>query len=519
MRKNTNWYFFLSLLLLVLCASPGRFISVDARTRLLVSKYLWEHGTVAIPAEKEGDVAAQLINPKGNGEWVSYFGIGQSLAFIPFDVLGSLLSPPSERFSKWRENIRELPLVFLYPLCVTFFLAWALFQIAKEHHFSNQSARRGVFFFLTSSILFIYLSQTLQEESIVALFLALAWLRLLRWVREHKKRDAFLCGLFAGTCLLFRLNAIFGLFSLAVLFFEELFSAHVKKRKLILGALPFAVLGVLICLAIHMFFAYLRFASPFETGYAYMLEHGTFLNHPQHSQGGVRPFVALQLLFGLGKGVFILSPILLLTFFAMKRLCTQRPIFWASVWSMLIVSALFHSRFKAFPDGSECWGSRYQVHLLVFFVIPFITVFSSSLRRRLCWGRGVVMGVITAGMLVQIVALTAPDGFDYAEAMEFRGGNESLLASGKAGQLPSRLIKNGDWLSHGVLSFYPPDTSNSYLLEHSNDKKFVFYLPNVWGASYSKHFGGGLATTLVLCLWGSLLFLATILSVIFHRSK
>lgn len=487
--------FLIGFALLIIALSPGRLISSDAGTRLLASRYLWSEGTVFIPVEKERKLASQLIDPTGKGKWVSYFGIGQTLLFIPFDMLGHLISKFSSGSPARKHHISWLPIVFLYPVVIAVLLVFFLQKMLRLYGFSNRSAMFGALCFLSTTILLPYLTQTVQEEGVVALFVTLAWFALVQWKRTQTASAFFWCGLFAGACLLCRLNAIFAMIPLAAGFVETFW--YSKNRKDLLTTVPSGLFGFGIMFFIYCTFAYWRFGHPLSTGYYTMHHAGTFLSHARDPVGPVRLDVAYDMLFGIGKGLFILSPTLFLSFFAFRRLSRKDPLFWSSVIFALVLSVLFHSRFIGFPDGSECWGTRYQVHILVYFVVPML------IGLHTCWKlystRVAAMAFIVFGIAVQMLSMSGPDALEYVQAAEEGKGYESLLSGWQYGQLPAR-IRN---VVHAVKTrkFSLSDTTEK------NDEGNLIqvmasrYIPNLWGPMFAKRSSTAYLGRLAVLAW------------------
>lgn len=468
----------LGFALLVVALSPGRLISTDAGTRLLTARYLWTQGTVAIDTEKERIKAGQLIDPMKKGRWVSYFGIGQSLAFIPFDIAGVALAKFARANGDLREKIEWLPIVFIYPAVVAFLLSALIFALLTHFGAAHREAVWGTLISIGTTILLPYLSQTVQEEGAVALLIGAAWLCLLR-------RKMLAVGLLAGTALLFRLNAVFALIPLAALV--------VENRRSYLKELFPAFVGFMGMLVIYFAFAYWRFGGFLDTGYSTLFNEGTFTLGPTHPLVSIRPRVAFDLLFGIGKGIFVLSPPLLLVFISYRSLFKTEPLFWGSVIFTFIVSVLFHSRFSTYPDGSECWGNRYQVHLLIYLTVPLSIAFQKVLRsaklRPLCFL------LLFVGVVNQILPCLAPDSIEYIQAGERGKGNEALLAGWETGQLPQRIRNTVFWIQGKE---FPSLTI------------YNRYRPNLWGPVYSKALSGNAAPLLawILSLISALVFLS-----------
>ncbi len=333
--------------------------------------------------------------------WTSYFGIGQTLLFIPFEIAGkafSLLSPTG-----FASGVRRhFPLIYLYcPLVgVAYFLAMA--SLLKAFGLSARAAAIASLLFTFCSLSAHYVAQSFQEEGITSVFVCLCLGAALRWRHSGESRHAFQAGLFSASMLLFRSNAFFVFIPLVVLFAQGLRTIGLVsyRARQSVGA---ALLGALAPAAIYALFAYLRFGNPFSTGYEFI---PLVLWQPLQFE------VVVSLLFGLGKGLFIFSPLLAISLWGMwidrARLALYGIACLAALAGNVILSASFFA-----PDGCWSWGPRYQVHLLPLFVYPAWVGMRDLLRRRV--GVPIVGFALGLGLFFQLCALLAPDRLEYSK--------------------------------------------------------------------------------------------------------
>jgi hypothetical protein len=102
----------LGLWLLLLATNPGRNETIDVGVRLAVTRQLWTAGKVAVDRPHVIEGLWIEIAPD---RYVAPYGIGQSLVFVPFDMVSSVL----EHFTPkaWRGQLPWLPIGFgLLPL-------------------------------------------------------------------------------------------------------------------------------------------------------------------------------------------------------------------------------------------------------------------------------------------------------------------------------------------------------------------------------------------------------------------
>src|SRR5262249_1976934 len=80
----------LGLWLLLLATNPGRNEDIDAGARLAVTRQLWTAGEVAVRHPAPG-TEELLWTETAPDRYVAPYGIGQSLVFVPFDMVSWVL--------------------------------------------------------------------------------------------------------------------------------------------------------------------------------------------------------------------------------------------------------------------------------------------------------------------------------------------------------------------------------------------------------------------------------------------
>ena len=135
--------FLFGVFLLLLAFGTGEEPRGDPGARLMITRQILTHGQVHLV-----EMRPQLIHtPWG---WTSYFGIGQTLLFIPFEIIGktlSLLAP-----SAFAPDVRLFPLQYLYcPLVgVAYFLV--LLGLLKELGLAARAAAIAALLFTFCSL-------------------------------------------------------------------------------------------------------------------------------------------------------------------------------------------------------------------------------------------------------------------------------------------------------------------------------------------------------------------------------
>jgi hypothetical protein len=148
---------------------------------------------------------------------------------------------------------------------------------------------------------------------------------------------------------------------------------------------------ILVAMALHGLYNYMRFGSPFITAYT--------------SAGGSplqlgNPVIALYgLLLSPGRGIFGFAPPLLAAIWAFGRFQRQHRDLGIALVGVIALWLVGHSFYADF-DGGWGWGPRYLLPILPMALMPLV----------LCWldnrPRLVAVGLTLVGVLVQIPGAT-----------------------------------------------------------------------------------------------------------------
>src|SRR5258706_14837747 len=78
------------LWVLLISVNAGRNSSVDAGARVQIAHAIWSQGRISV--EPSAAMGSSLVPTSDRSRRTSYFGLGQTLLFVPFDFLGTKLS-------------------------------------------------------------------------------------------------------------------------------------------------------------------------------------------------------------------------------------------------------------------------------------------------------------------------------------------------------------------------------------------------------------------------------------------
>lgn len=467
-----GWMVFLALL------TPARIMDFDVGIRAQISRALWSKGSVWI--EKGSTVDDGLVWMTEN-KGTSFYGMGQSLVLIPFDMAGAALEFLSDD-RKTQAALAALPIALAYVPLIGGVWFWMLGLWLQSWSIPATDARKACLAFFLATPALYYCTQSAQEEALVA-SLGLAALWFAKKAADSQLRDTralFFSGLLAGLTLLVRLNSLFFLIPILGL----LWDSYQEGRNSFKRALPnlrFLVAGGLIPVAIHCAFAYLRFGSITALGYdeARRQAMGVFWTSFQ-------PDIALGFLFGLGKGIFILAPALLLAFIGARTAYKYNPGFGISSAVAILASCVFHGHIANNPDGSECWSVRYLMHLTSLLVLP--AWFGYTVLREWEAGKAATYIALAVGGFFAALSLMAPNALEYSQAHAEAKLQKTLMLSWNDGQLARRatnvsLRLSGEPLDESQYASSVSEMERTQITALSKD-----YLPNIWPWVLSRKF-------------------------------
>jgi hypothetical protein len=470
------------LFALFLAVSPGRLISFDVGVRLEIARALWTRHTVFVPTGSAAE--AGLVNLSGNPGGTSFYGMGQSLILIPFDALGVLAARAVGATGWVAENLTRLPVVFLYIPLMGLAWWWAVAVWLQTLGLARSAAQRGAAIFSLTTILFVYSSQTAQEESLVGTLALLASSLWVRCLSKQSRWQAATAGFLVGYALLVRLNSFWILLPLLGATIDT-YLRNPNPRAL-LRALGYATLGALPAVFAISFFAYWRFGSPFATGYDLAAAQGLGV-----TWGSFQWDVFLGLWIGFGKGLMVLSPLLWLAPLGWREAWKDRPFLGASIALALLGSTVLCAFIFNNPDGSECWGARYQVHLIGFLAFPV----AIGLRRLRASAPALASGLLILSSVPQLAAVVAPDSYEYIQTENDHRPQNDLITGASVGHLALRLTNIARWVTEPLGAHVAPQLA---AMEHS-------FIPGFWGFAWGQKLNDPGLRRLILLTWSALL--------------
>jgi len=410
---------FLVFLALYLLTMGGHLYSPDEEILFRTTQSLVERRSLAIEqmqgfATRRGE----------DGREYAQYGIGQPLLAIPFYLLGCRLADwagdqpigfsvvqyhnrtPREEWQRFG--------VSLFNQFVAALLVALLYVLASDLTRDRTAAVLTAVLYGAGTIAWVHSKPFFTETlATLCMFAAFAW--LVR-ARLHKRPHWItLAGCAAGYALLTRLDSLFAFPALGVLLLwpegkvegETQGARGTRQEDGIEQDQPAATCGVLrrvlgeratwerigrftppvvLACAIILGLNWIRFGSPFSTGYEDQPERVQFINPLLVGLYGF--------LFSIGKGLFFFSPPLVLFFWSIRRFIQRAP---AAGWAVVVLVAtllLIHSKWINWAGG-WCWGPRHIFMVHVFLALPVCALLTAprSSLVRIAYGVLLVCGI------------------------------------------------------------------------------------------------------------------------------
>ncbi|HPB31447.1 MAG TPA: hypothetical protein PLB62_08335 [Candidatus Sumerlaeota bacterium] len=398
---------FLIFLAVYILFMGGHLYSPDEEIVFRTTEAICERGTLAIEpllgfASKQG----------ADGREYGQYGIGQSLAAIPFYWTGKALAAmaadgPAPRWIAGQTQYHEMTMrstrlrlgVSLFNQVTTALLCAVFFTFVLKVSGDRRSAWVSTVLLGLGTYVLPH-SRTFFSEPLAALCAFGAFSLLYYGLERRGTSFIVLAGAVFAFGLLVRLDSLFFIPGyLAMIFLMNARGTEGGIRGALVAQYksPEAARGYLFFLplaaAFFIIFAmnYSRFGSLFSTGYEDQSE-GLRFTTPLHE--GLYGY-----LFSVGRGLFFFSPPLAAALFGWKKFHRRHPQLSTAAAVLILSFFIVQCKWQNWAGG-WCWGPRhiYQIH--VFLSIPLVFVFEGQWTRM---KRAALAMVLGAGLFVQIL--------------------------------------------------------------------------------------------------------------------
>ncbi|MBV8841229.1 MAG: hypothetical protein JO307_00335 [Bryobacterales bacterium] len=372
---------------LLVCAllNPGNFGTIDTVRRLQVARWI----RLGEPPVAPSDTTFGVIGKDGTKQ--AWYGIGQSIALVPFDALVTAVTTPlrgSGLDTEKQQQVVMLLIAFAMQSVITFCSLAAAYAVLLTFDFTERQSLAGAFALLFATMYLQYV-QSAQENNLLLLLALAALYSIRRWQKADWRSAAgwhpaplwaAAAGAACAFAILVRLPSVLetaALFGFAV-------STGKRWKQFFLGFAPPVALGLII----DRWYQWHRFGSVFGTYMGVFGRQGRPAGAPL-SYPFSYPFLKgfFGTLFSPDKSIFLFDPLLLVLLFVViwRWPSVSRDLRIAIAWFAALLAAYIAVYAKYFDFGGDvAWGHRFvtlPVELLCLFAVPLLLQSEYRLSR------------------------------------------------------------------------------------------------------------------------------------------
>ena len=410
--KLNNPVFLLALAaaLIAFVVQSGELGSADTMHRLQSTHSFWTSEPPVFPNEyPEFGVHGR------NGSLQSWYGIGQSVLMLPFDILGTYVERLHifDRYGDTDPTVRDIIVTFLTQMLINVLTALVCFRLLRQFSFSVNHSIAGVLAFLVATT-HLHYTQNMMENNYICLLTLTGFCFEYEWVKTHSRRALIVATGALGLNLLTRLTTGLDLLAGCLFVLLVLWLDRARGRDLWQRCREYAAVAI----PVFCFFGFLdrlyqfyRFGSWTNTYVSLVAKEAIARdpslppNYPWTTpwhQGFLGPLIAPE------KSIFLFDPLIVLAVLLVamhwRRLASPVRAYFIASSLMLLAYLSFYARYFAWA-GDFAWGDRYvstAVELVALLAIPLLLKYRPEAGRTI-WVTG--MGLLGASIVIQIASL------------------------------------------------------------------------------------------------------------------
>jgi len=416
--------------LLAFCVQSGELGSADTMHRLQTAHSFWTSQPAVFPNE----YPEFGVHGRG-GKLYDWYGIGQPLLMLPFDIIGTGVSKPPI-FSDYADTdptVRNIFVSYSVNTLINILTALVCFRFLLLLGFDQAQAIAGVLALLFCTT-HLHYTQNMMENNYIMLLTMTGFCFQYEWLRSGSTRTLMIGSATLGLNLLTRLTTGLDLIAVAaflmlVLWFGrshepgnafmgttapsrlvELSSAAFFRKRLVMYlkvALPIYCLFLFLD-RLYQFYRFGNWTTTYVHYFAieHRLQDPTLpAKYPWETPfhvGFFGPLISPE------KSIFLFDPLIVLTI-VLVLLAWQR--FSPAVKSYVIASSLLvlgyiclYARYTVW-SGNFAWGDRYvstAAEMVAFISVPLLLKFRERLGKPV-WIVGIFL--VAASLIIQLASL------------------------------------------------------------------------------------------------------------------
>jgi hypothetical protein len=400
--------------LLAFVVQSGELGTSDTMHRLQTTHWLWTSEPQVFPYE----YPEFGLHGRG-GRLYSWYGIGQSLLMLPFDLVGTWIEN-RPIFSEYTDDpgVRSIFVAYGTSILVTILTALIAFRLLRQLGFSMKESVAGVLALLFCTT-HLHYTQNMMENNYILLLTLTGFSFQYEWLRRDSRRALFIGSCALGLNLLTRLTTgldliAAGIFVVLILCFEGTGFEGVRGRGLWRRLIEYCRIAAPVYLfffVVDRVYQFYRFGS-FTNTYVSIFARESRQRDPTLPVNfpWSTPFHAgiLGPLFQPEKSIFLFDPLLVLAIFLLaflwRRLSPDLRAYGVTSLLLLLAYISFYARYTYWA-GDFAWGDRYvstTVELATLLAVPLLIRYREALGRTV-WRAGCVL--IAVSLVIQLASL------------------------------------------------------------------------------------------------------------------
>ena len=346
-----------------------------------------------------------------NGKLETWYGIGQPLLMLPFDIAGTYIErlPVFADYNGNDPSVRNIVVSYGVNILLNVLTALVCFRFLRRFEFSDAQSVAGALALLLLTT-HLHYTQNMMENNYICLLTLAGFCWQLEWVQTGSRRALVIGSAALGLNLLTRLTTGLDLldcafFALLALWLAGSRGPALRHRTKTYAVIALPVYGFFIL--IDRLYQFYRFGSFFNT-YVGIAAREWRANDPSLPTNF--PFSGefhsgfFGALFAPEKSIFLFDPLLVLMLVvaavAWRRLAPAIKAYTLATATMLLAYICFYARYFTFA-GDSAWGDRYvstSVELAALLAVPLLIELWRKLSRTV---RTAGAALISAAAVVQ----------------------------------------------------------------------------------------------------------------------
>ncbi len=396
--------------LAALLVQSGELGSSDTMHRLQAAHSFWTTEPAVFPSE----YPEFGLHGRG-GKLYGWYGIGQSLLLLPFDVAGTFIErlPLFSAYSGNDPSVRNIVVTCCTNILLSVLTALVCFRLLRWFEFTVNQAIAGVLALLFCTT-HLHYTQNMMENNYIMLLTLTGLAFQYEWLRTGSRRALLIGSAALGLNLLTRLTTGMDLVAVGILLLLVSYFSGVRGRALLERTISYLrwtapVYAVFILLdRVYQFYRFGSFFNTYISVFARerrMLDPSLPANYPFETPFHAGFFGAL---FTPEKSIFLFDPLLLLTLLVSillwRRFRPEIKAYLAAFVLLLLAYICFYARYTIW-SGDFAWGDRYvstTAELVAFISVPLLLRHRTHLGRFV---RAVGMALVAASAAIQLASL------------------------------------------------------------------------------------------------------------------